>query len=453
MNRRARLEKANSTIMAEVLLILSILAVAMLLKTGLTHWTSLGYIDSSREDANPDVIVIEGASMHPLPGQVGVHVLNPSVTILSDYQIGVQLTGSIVTNWSTPPNTVYVTDQLGNPLYYWVEEWNSTTEKAMIWFKAPFIGAGAEDVFLIHYGGLNPYPSYNDPSQVFILFDDFTILNTTLWDDASLNNGSLTATGLRINVGSIVTRNALPIDLTQGYAVDVRAAYNNSYEGGYGGSVPSLSTNKYTDVTNADNQAMIVYARDVGSGATIMKLRAGDGGPGGFNIEPYKDLVPTLDGRFYVFTVALTPGSLSLGLDYSTIYLNASIHWVKPIHYIRLGFYTAYGYYDIKDTLYDWVRIRKHAWPPPRVEVFIPSLLTLYVRNIGKSEVTLDALYVTDPTGETLLLEASLGEFVLRPGEVKRVEVVIPNPQSPTVRIHVKTTTSAGDSVTVHIND
>ena len=203
-------------------------------------------------------------------------------------------------------------------------------------------------------------------------------------------------------------------------------------------------------MNNADDQSMIVYARDVGSGATVMKLRAGNGGPGGFNIELYKDIVSTINGRFYVFTAALTPGSLSLGLDYSIVYLNTSVHWEKPVHYIRLGFYTAYGYYDIKDTLYDWVRIRKQVWPPPRVEVFNPSLLTLYVRNMGKSEVTLDTIYVTDPRRGTLLLEAPLGELVLKPGEVKKVEVVIPHPQSLPLRIDVKTSTGAGDSVTVH---
>jgi hypothetical protein len=68
------------------------------------------------------------------------------------------------------------------PLYYWIQYFNKTMRVAAIWVKVPLIPASSEDgivrpytVIFMFYG--NPdhaYKHYNDPKELFLLFDDFT---------------------------------------------------------------------------------------------------------------------------------------------------------------------------------------------------------------------------------------------------------------------------------------
>ncbi|AFL95990.1 hypothetical protein CL1_1794 [Thermococcus cleftensis] len=93
-------------------------------------------------------------------------------------------------NWSVDWNVInatnlYFTDDDGNPLYFWVQYLDTNNRIAYLWVKLPELDAGASRTICLTYGVWpNPYVSYNDPDNVFLLFDDFegSSLNTEKWN-------------------------------------------------------------------------------------------------------------------------------------------------------------------------------------------------------------------------------------------------------------------------------
>jgi hypothetical protein len=91
---------------------------------------------------------------------------------LYSYAYPVDLTGRSDVDWSLfQPNTVYVVDSNGKPLYYWVQQEDG---KTIVWVSIPYLPAKGSFKFRIYYGGTNKYPEYNNPEKVFAFFDDFS---------------------------------------------------------------------------------------------------------------------------------------------------------------------------------------------------------------------------------------------------------------------------------------
>ncbi len=98
---------------------------------------------------------------------------------LINYVVNVTLTPS----WSgwdyvlSNGSDIFFVDSSGNPLYYWIEEFNYSGREATIWVKVPYIPASSNTTIYMFYGytetlGRNPYLSYDDPRKTFIFFDD-----------------------------------------------------------------------------------------------------------------------------------------------------------------------------------------------------------------------------------------------------------------------------------------
>jgi hypothetical protein len=101
---------------------------------------------------------------------------------LTNYPVRIQLENIGFTDWaSLTPESIYFTDANGNPLYFWIELLDTTNKKSIIWVKIPSLPANSQITIYMYYGGSNPYSTYNDPTKVFILFDDFNTLDTTKW--------------------------------------------------------------------------------------------------------------------------------------------------------------------------------------------------------------------------------------------------------------------------------
>jgi hypothetical protein len=101
---------------------------------------------------------------------------------LINYPVRIQLENIGFTDWANlTPESIYFLDASGNPLYFWIEELDTTNQKSIIWVKIPSLPANSQITIYMYYGGSNPYPQYNDPTKVFILFDDFNTLDTTKW--------------------------------------------------------------------------------------------------------------------------------------------------------------------------------------------------------------------------------------------------------------------------------
>jgi len=95
---------------------------------------------------------------------------------LTDYQVRIVLDSSNFDFAKAQPDgsDVYFLDNAGNPLYFWIEEWDSANQKATIWVKVPNIPAnGTVTIYMYYACESNPYANYNDPENVFIFYDDF----------------------------------------------------------------------------------------------------------------------------------------------------------------------------------------------------------------------------------------------------------------------------------------
>ncbi len=169
-----------------------------------------------------------------------------------DYQLKIILDSSNTNFSETTSDMIYFTDLNNNPLYYWIEYWNTTEERAIVWVKIPLIpGSDNTTIKYYYYSDVNPYQSYNDPTKVFIFYEDFEdYITGTEWgirnrygyvliDDTVSYEGSKSGhksgTSQSTNndpsgdykyIGDIISRNDIDILL------ELRDNRNPSYSGG-----------------------------------------------------------------------------------------------------------------------------------------------------------------------------------------------------------------------------
>jgi len=123
------------------------------------------------------------------------------------------------------PTQIWIWDDKGNQLYYtsvsghlWDQSFPNYFEYVSIsyqvpntiafllaWVKVPYIPANGATTIYMYYGGTNPYASYNDPTKVFLLYDDFTDITgwTAVKTSDPDNNGAISvgsASGTYLNV-------------------------------------------------------------------------------------------------------------------------------------------------------------------------------------------------------------------------------------------------------------
>ena len=112
---------------------------------------------------------------------IPVTITNPTNIDLQDYPVKITLnsTNLNATIWSQlNESKIYAVLPNGTPLYYYIEYFNSTEERAVIWVNASIPAGSSVTVYLYYnYTGTNPYASYNDPYKVFPYFNPGDTLN------------------------------------------------------------------------------------------------------------------------------------------------------------------------------------------------------------------------------------------------------------------------------------
>ncbi len=113
---------------------------------------------------------------------------------LTDYQVRLDLNCSntgLNFNWSNKGNDLRFIDNSNNELNYWIEEWNTIEQKAVIWVKVPFLENNTDTRIYMYYG--NPSAiSESSGEKTFNFFDffkddDLSEWNMTRWGDYSGN--------------------------------------------------------------------------------------------------------------------------------------------------------------------------------------------------------------------------------------------------------------------------
>ena len=108
-----------------------------------------------------------------------ITIHNPNSYDVTDYSLKLVLNSMSFGDWEhlTDPSTIYFLDSDNNPLYYWIESFNNANQYSVIWVKVN-LTANSDTKIYMHYNAANPYTDYNDPSKVFIIYDDFNNQST-----------------------------------------------------------------------------------------------------------------------------------------------------------------------------------------------------------------------------------------------------------------------------------
>ena len=183
------------------------------------------YVDFMRvwQPIDPEPIMIfNWTSGYKGEYYVPINITERSGSDLTDYQLRITLNATNFDGWIHfryhDGSDIYFTDEQGNPLYYWIENFDLSHKTATIWVNVTSIPANSNVTIYMHYGGDNPYSAYNDPEQVFDFFDDFTedtLGNYTVSGSPSIENGHLKL----INKGDTVI---FPIQPSNKLAVEER---------------------------------------------------------------------------------------------------------------------------------------------------------------------------------------------------------------------------------------
>ncbi len=237
-------------------------------------------------------------------------------------------------------------------LNYWLEN-KTNGDTAVFWVKT-----NGEDALNVYYG--NPSASsQSNGSNTFLFFDDF--LGSSLGSQWTVSANSYTVSGgiLRINIGAVGLQNPLAVNLNNGYIVEGRILYHTNV-GGYSGTLSGQSS-RYTQGSNAGADATSLYMRE--NGNRNVYRWTGTGSAAGYTCGS-GSVFTSVDNIWYILGAQFDASGVVL-LRERVAQGTYGCGWVKNINYISLGGFYGGASYDIQDTSYDWVLIRKYDATTP----------------------------------------------------------------------------------------
>jgi len=252
----------------------------------------------------------------------------------------------------------------GTLLSFWIEKVAGTSPNrvAYVWVKVSADLSTNQSIYC-YFGNPNA-TNASDGNATFLFFDDFggTSLDTTKWV-AYANNYSVVNSILRINIGGVERTSAFSFHFQDGYMAEVRVKHEISASN-FGGVLPEVASSSYTASGNANSDATVIFMR--GSGTDTAYVRMGDGSTSSYNVVSSANTGWTPStGTWYVTGISINGGTVKLWADGTAIYSVSGISWAKNITYVKLGSFYRDATYDIQDTSYDWVRVRKYVSPEP----------------------------------------------------------------------------------------
>jgi hypothetical protein len=291
-----------------------------------------------------------------------ITITNSGSSDLTNYQISITLdTASLISAGkmrSDCDDIRFVDSDRVTNLNYWIES-GCNTASTKIWVKVPSIPRGSKIIYV--YYGKPDAVSESNGDATFDFFDDFlgTNLNTGKWYVSSGTSYTISNSILKITQGAIGLQNALGFNINDGYLVEAKVRYESpETENHYGGFL-NVGSSRFSTTYN---DAMIEYGLDKDS--DLMKI---------FCIASGTNFYCDIVGWYpvYVFTISLntwyiigtevTSSTAAAWYNYGRSQLWEGISWGKNIKYVSIGAYSGEGTYDIRDTSYDWVRIRKYS--------------------------------------------------------------------------------------------
>ena len=303
-----------------------------------------------------------------------VYVENLMNQPLNEYQVKIVIDKSILEDIQPDGRDLRVAEAIIDPynettgkLPYWIEQ-KPSTGKLIFWVKLNLSARENKTIF-VYWSGRD-ISSESNGYAVFDFFDDFdTGLNTSKWISYSMLY-SVSNSLLTIHMGGIELRNPLPFKFQDGYIAETKVKFNSFWAFGYSGVIPEVASSPYTESKNRNGDATILYMVGSGWNDRLIRYWIGDGSTTSYNIanNKYAEWRASVN-VWYVTGVSVYGGTVKLWKDYSVMRVESGISWAKDLKYIKLGSFHRDKLYDIKDTSYDWIRVRKFVEPEPKVTI------------------------------------------------------------------------------------
>ncbi len=163
-------------------------AVGFFIGTGAGQ-TGNAYIDllTARKYIDPGNYTVSIGSSSVVSRYVIPITISTSLTSpVYNYSLRLEFNTTNIQNWdsvfgSGNASTIYVLDQNGTPLYYWVEKYDTTAKDVVLWINTTLTN---ETIYIYSEASDNPFVSYNNQNKVFLVYDDFD------WSASLSNTGS-----------------------------------------------------------------------------------------------------------------------------------------------------------------------------------------------------------------------------------------------------------------------
>jgi len=274
---------------------------------------------------------------------------------LTKYQVRLDLNSTNVGsnfNWSNNGSDIRFTNSTDDELNFWIEDWNSTGQEAIIWVNVTSLPNNTNTTIYMYYG--NPSASSaSDGEATFEFFDDFEgdSLNTSKWPSIEGYTPTYSVSNSELYIEPTQTGWTYFISNYQWSAYPMRfifKAYTNGYysnEGGFG-------IIEYYDSTSSNAGGQIVVNQD--------KI--------GFLGQPstdYNDFGTTFTdySTYHIYTVI---ESSTTNREIST---DTGVSYTGTKDYGSMTKKFAIGLFRQK-TYYDYVFVTKYASPEPSVSSF-----------------------------------------------------------------------------------
>jgi hypothetical protein len=331
--------------------------------------------------ASQDITVLTYAGqaaredLGPWTDNAPVTVDNPGGGELVDFQVALTLnTAALVTlgKMNADGSDIRFVDADGTtPLPYWIES-GINTDTTRIWVKIPRIPPGEKTIRF--YFGNPAAPPLSSGTHTFDFFDGFdgAVLDTDTWFP-SANDYTLSGGILRVNRGAVGLESPLEIDLSDGTVTETRARFD-VLSSGYSGTVPELSSSRFTTGSNGNGDATVLFMRT--NGSRNVHYWIGDGSVSSYNIGTGFTGWTSVEDAFAITGVSVTGGdadsTVKLWRDGGELGAFSGIDWSKSLEYLSLGGFQGTSNYNIQDTSYDWVRVRRFADVEPAAVLELP---------------------------------------------------------------------------------
>ncbi len=244
-------------------------------------------------------------------------------------------------------------------LNYYVESHNSN--KATVWVKVPKLKAKENTVIYVYYNNSNAV-SESNPYGVFDFYDDFNSIDTSKWDILSGTQYTISNGILKIKRGSFGLNTPLTFNFEDGYLLESKLEYNSYSETEYSGDLQT-SSSKFVASGNANSDAVVLYMVRSGHNKKTVRAWVGSGSTDDYDITSGDNIFNSQKNKWYVLGIGVNSTGVYLYKD-NSLEKKYSASWSKPMKWLSIGSFYGDGYDNIKDTSYDWIRVRKFAKQP-----------------------------------------------------------------------------------------